>query len=107
MLNDHEQLNSGRSALFDRAENESPTVLSLVKDDDGFYDDGSYISHHIHPYNGGYGLSHLLSVSKLAFVLHRSPMALNDLDLSVIYRSIRGSFAPFVFRGMIMGNVRG
>lgn len=96
-----------RSALFDANGNGTKSVLGVVTSDDGFYQDGSYISHHIYPYAGGYGLTHLLAVSHVAFVLHKTSFALSHVDLSMIYESIRKTFTPFVFRGMVMGNVRG
>jgi hyaluronate lyase len=97
----------GRAALFDVNGNGTRSVLGIVTSDDGFYQDGSYISHHIYPYAGGYGLTHILAVSHEASVLHKTSFALSHVDLSLIYESIRKTFTPFVFRGMVMGNVRG
>jgi len=106
-MQDDEKVRTGRNALFDLNGGGRKSVFGHVTSDDGFYQDGSYISHHVYPYTGGYGLTHILAISHLTSALHDTSYALTGSDLSVIYNSIRKTFTPFVFRGMMMGNVRG
>lgn len=106
-MQNEEELIRARSALFDLSGGGQKSVFAYVKDGEGFYEDGSYISHHIYPYAGGYGISHMLAVSQIAFVLHNSSFALSNTDLTVIFDAVETTFRPHVFRGMVMGNVRG
>ncbi|KAL3428412.1 hypothetical protein PVAG01_01921 [Phlyctema vagabunda] len=107
LMQDCDEFHRGRDALFDINGGGKNSLFGLVSSGEGFYEDGSYLSHHVYPYAGGYGLTHLLAVSQLAYVLEGSASALSPAEMSVIFKSIRETFAPFVFRGMIMGNVRG
>ncbi|WP_345149500.1 polysaccharide lyase family 8 super-sandwich domain-containing protein [Nonomuraea rubra] len=72
---------------------------------DGFYRDGSFIQHDVHPYTGAYGVDYLESVAKLIVMLARSPWEISGIE--EVYDIVDRSFVPFVFDGLMMDCVRG
>ncbi|MFK7692420.1 polysaccharide lyase family 8 super-sandwich domain-containing protein [Paenibacillus sp. HJGM_3] len=82
-------------------------VLPYVKSGDGFYEDGSFIQHTQVAYTGGYGLSLISRVGDLMYVLQGSPWEVTDPQLNHVFRWIRDSFEPLIYRGAIMDMVRG
>jgi hyaluronate lyase len=107
MIDDEAELKRARNGLSDLEGNGQKSLFTYVTQGEGLYEDGSYISHHIYPYTGGYALSLLDDVSQLVLVLRGSKYSIAESELEITYNSINASFVPVLFHGMIMGHVRG
>lgn len=83
-----------------------PELTYSIKDD-GFYEDGSFIQHHEYPYNGGYGLSALSSLTEIADLFSVTPYLEDKMDISPLYRWVHDSFLPLQYEGRMMDSVRG
>lgn len=83
-----------------------PELTYSIKDD-GFYEDGSFIQHHQYPYNGGYGLSALSSLTEIANLFSVTPYLEDKMDISPLYRWVYDSFLPLQYEGRMMDSVRG
>jgi hyaluronate lyase len=99
LLKRPDDLTAARSAF-------SP-VFDDVTSGDGFYADGSFIQHLKHPYTGSYGVSLLGSLASGMHWLADSTWEVSDPDAANIYRWVRDSFEPLVYRGAFMDMVRG
>ena len=82
-------------------------VFENVTEDDGFYDDGSYIQHDYLSYTMGYGKSLLESVTKTINLLSESEYKIPDEDLDTIYGWIFNSFEPLMYKGAGMSMTSG
>ncbi|WP_159700741.1 polysaccharide lyase family 8 super-sandwich domain-containing protein [Arthrobacter sp. 18067] len=71
---------------------------------DGFYPDGSFIQHGQFPYVGGYGASLLSSITAIAA---RTTGTSWSPDISIVQGWFKGSFEPWLWRGLVMDTVRG
>lgn len=78
-----------------------------VNDKQGFYRDGSYIFHTLHPMNFTYGMGHFTAVIELAELLCGSPFELSPEKKELIYTWLYKSFVPFYRRGIIGRGVLG
>jgi hyaluronate lyase len=96
----------------------SPTKLVLARDafssvfpyvtaGDGFYQDGSFIQHDIHPYTAGYGASQLSTMAPMISWLAGSTWAVTDPALANIYQWVYQSYEPIIYQGAAMDFVRG
>lgn len=74
---------------------------------DGFYEDGSFLQHLKHPYNGGYGKSLLDNLGKLMYFLDGTEFEITDPNSQNVYKWIYDSYAPFIYKGALMSYVRG
>jgi hyaluronate lyase len=93
------QLAAGRDGLSQ--------VFAYATSGDGFYTDGSFIQHDIHPYTGGYGNSLLGSIVPLMHLLEGSPWQVTDPKRANVFRWIYGSYQPLLYNGAMMDMVRG
>lgn len=83
-------------------------LLPFVTEDDGFYEDGSFIQHHYIPYAGGYGPCLLDSFENMVYLLQKTPYSLTDLPgFDHTSRWILDSFLPLLRDGEMMDMVRG
>ncbi len=83
-------------------------LLPFVTEDDGFYEDGSYIQHHHIPYAGGYGPCLLDSFENITYLLHHTPYSITQLpEFHHTACWILDSFLPFIRDGEMMDMVRG
>ncbi|MFI2858071.1 polysaccharide lyase 8 family protein [Paenibacillus sp. JSM ZJ436] len=82
-------------------------VFGTVSAGDGFYPDGSFIQHKKFPYTGGYGKSLLKELAELTFVLQGSQWTISKEQADEMAGWVQHSFAPFIFRGLMMEMVRG
>ena len=82
-------------------------VFPFVSAGDGFYEDGSFIQHGIHPYNGGYGATPLRDISWLMAWLNGSPWEVTDPASVNVVRWAFDAFEPFIRDGLMMDMVRG
>lgn len=96
----------------------SPTKLVLARDafsavfpyvtvGDGFYQDGSFIQHNVHPYTAGYGASELSTMAPMISWLSGSTWAVTDPALANIYQWVYQSYEPIIYQGGAMDFVRG
>ena len=74
---------------------------------DGFYVDGSFIQHGIHPYTAGYGSSLLSTMAPVMSWLADSTWAVTDPAQSSLFRWVFDSFEPIVYNGAAWNLVRG
>ena len=80
-------------------------VMLIVKDGDGFHEDGSFIQHGKFPYNGGYGRSLLQELAPMLYLFGGTEFEIKGID--VIYKWIDNSYFPFMVNGRCMDMVRG
>ena len=78
-----------------------------VNDKQGFYRDGSYIFHTLHPMNFTYGMGHFTAVIELAELLCGSEFELTDEKKELVYSWLYKSFVPFYRDGIIGRGVLG
>ncbi|MBA2945893.1 polysaccharide lyase family 8 super-sandwich domain-containing protein [Streptomyces himalayensis] len=93
------KITTGRGAL-------SP-VFPLVRDDDGFYADGSFLQHHIVPYVGTYGQILVNGLAGLLVLLTGSTWAVTDTGRQVLFDAAIAATAPFLFNGLMMDGQSG
>ncbi len=77
-----------------------------TKGAEGFYEDGSFIAHGKHPYNGGYGLTALGEPVNMIYLFRGSVYDFTRNRDKVINNACNG-LQPFFFRGEMMDMVRG
>ncbi|MDF2647639.1 MAG: hypothetical protein K0Q73_3444 [Paenibacillus sp.] len=82
-------------------------VFPYVTSGDGFYTDGSFIQHDKVPYVGSYGNVALAGLADLFNLLEGSDSDFTDPGRSNVYRWVFDSFEPFLYKGSMMGSVRG
>ena len=78
-----------------------------VNDSQGFYRDGSYIFHTLHPMNFTYGMGHYSAVIELWELLCGSEFELTDEKKELVYTWLYKSFVPFYRDGIIGRGVLG
>ena len=83
------------------------TVFPYVTTGDGYYRDGSFIQHDIHPYNGGYGASLLGNLIPMLNWMNGSTWQITDSQRTNVFRWIYDAFEPVIYRGTFMDMVRG
>lgn len=82
-------------------------VFPLVTTGDGFYADGSFVQHTYLSYTGSYGVVLLSGLASLFSLLNGSAWAVTDPGRQIVLDSVEGSFAPFLFNGLMMDAVSG
>lgn len=82
-------------------------VFAYATTGDGFYTDGSFIQHTRHSYNGGYGTSLLADLADMMYLLYGSTWQTVDTNQANIHSWVYKSFAPFLYKGVMMDMVRG
>ena len=82
-------------------------VFVNVTEDDGFYDDGSFIQHDYLAYTMGYGKSLLENITKTINLLADSEYSIPDRNLDVIYGWIFNAFEPLMYKGAGMSMTSG
>lgn len=99
LVEDLTKLSYARNALLPALEN--------VTSGDGFYDDGSFLQHSAHPYNGAYGMSHLGTVVQVLYLFSGTALELPQAYFETIMNWVYKGFEPLVFRGALCAFVRG
>ena len=74
---------------------------------DGFNVDGSFVQHDTVAYNGGYGVSCIVDLLDIMYLLNGSTWAVTDADKANVHAFLKDSFEPLVYRGEFMDMVRG
>ncbi|MGW0882618.1 polysaccharide lyase family 8 super-sandwich domain-containing protein [Streptomyces sp. NPDC002671] len=82
-------------------------VFPYVLSGDGLYTDGSFVQHTYIPYTGTYGDVLLNGIGKLLTLFAGTTWAITDPNVQNIYTAVTGSFAPFVYNGLVMDGVCG
>lgn len=80
--------------------------------DGGFYSDGSYLQHYNYSYIGQYGMAALESIGDLSVLLRGSAVwpidsPATNPNFSNVFKWIRASVQPFVYRGAMLDMTRG
>ena len=83
------------------------TELVYSTDDDGFYQDGSFIQHHDYSYNGAYGVTALGSLAEIILLVQNSTLKITDPNLNNFYCWIYDSFDTLNYEGKMMDATRG
>ena len=78
-----------------------------VNDNQGFYTDGSYIFHTLHPMNFTYGAGHFSGIIDFAAILVGSEFELKKEHTDLLYTWLYKSFLPFYRNGEIFRSVLG
>jgi hyaluronate lyase len=89
------------------ARNAFSNLFVYVTSGDGFYTDGSYVQHSVHPYTAGYGNSLLATIAPVMAWLSGSTWEVTDPAQANIYNWIFDSFEPILYRGAAFDLVRG
>ncbi|HEY3501989.1 MAG TPA: polysaccharide lyase 8 family protein [Actinocatenispora sp.] len=74
---------------------------------EGFWADGSYLQHWMHPYNGGYGKELLNTLSGLLHLIGNSDWQITDPAAAHVYAWIDEAFDPLLIRGDVVHSVCG
>lgn len=78
-----------------------------VERGDGFYKDGSFVQHQFYAYTGGYGLSLLLHISRLLYLLEGTSFDFAPGHKEEIRSWVFDSYGPLLYKGAMMDMVRG
>ncbi len=78
-----------------------------VNDGQGFYRDGSYIFHTLHPMNFTYGFEHFAKLTDFAAILAGSEFALKKEHTDLLYTWLYKTYVPFCRNGEIFRSVMG
>jgi hyaluronate lyase len=98
---------AARDGLSDISGGGAASVFNYVTSNDGFYRDGSFIQHHKYAYTGGYGLSLLGDIVKLADWLRLSPWVILDPQQTNVTQWCYASFEPLIYNGAMPDFVAG
>ncbi|MFJ6795286.1 polysaccharide lyase 8 family protein [Streptomyces sp. NPDC091268] len=82
-------------------------VFPHVTAGDGFHADGSFVQHTYLAYTGSYGAVLLAGLSALFALLAGSAWEVTDPRRQVVLDAVEGSFAPFLYNGLMMDCVSG
>ncbi len=82
-------------------------LFEYVTSGDGFYTDGSFIQHTIHPYTAGYGASLIATIAPVMNWLAGSTWAITDPSQANLYNWVFDSYEPIIYRGAALDYVRG
>jgi|GEM_PF-2036379 len=93
-------------SLFYARDQLSP-VFQYVNTGDGFYEDGSFIQHEKHAYNGAYGLALFSTLTDILYFFADTPCDITDPAKSNVMNWVYNAFEPLVFKGGMMSMVRG
>jgi hyaluronate lyase len=102
IVKDSAKITSAKNAL-----SSGPSVFAYVTNSDGFYQDGSFIQHSKHPYNGGYGLSLLVNLADELYLLNGSTWSVTDPNVQNLFDAVSKSYEPFLYKGALMDMIRG
>lgn len=98
-----EQIYNGRDGIED-------TYLYAdggVNDGQGFYRDGSYIFHTLHPMNFTYGIEHFAKLIDFAAILAGSEFELKKEHTDLLYTWLYKTYLPFCRNGEVFRSVLG
>ncbi|WP_127580425.1 polysaccharide lyase family 8 super-sandwich domain-containing protein [Paenibacillus koleovorans] len=100
--------NSSKLALVrDRLGDFEAKIYDNVKALNGWYRDGSFISHDRHPYNGSYGLGHFSTFIKIKYLLDGTSWEIDDPRGGNVLNWAFDGYVPLVDRGRLLDMVNG
>ncbi len=83
------------------------SVFPYATSGDGFYTDGSFIQHDIHPYTAGYGSSLIQNMAPTLAWLSGSTWSVTDPAQSNLFRWVFDAYEPIIYNGNVFDLVRG
>lgn len=99
IIGDEERLLYARNSLIPAIRNEQTG--------DGFYEDGSFIQHTKHPYNGAYGISFINSIIQVMQIFAGTAYAMPEECVETVLNWIYDGYEPLIFNGGLFAYVRG
>lgn len=99
IVKDGARITAGNNAL-------SP-MLEYVASDEGFYEDGSYLQHARHPYNGGYGINNISKMAEIFYLYDGSIWEVDDPNREHVFEWVCKAYEPFIYKGTMLEEVRG
>ncbi|MGE7825678.1 polysaccharide lyase family 8 super-sandwich domain-containing protein [Paenibacillus sp. NPDC093718] len=91
----------------DRLSDYEALIYPYVQEGNGWYRDGSFISHDRHAYNGTYGLEQYSILITLMYLLDGSSWELTDPRVENVYQWTDDGYLPLVYNGRLMDMVNG
>lgn len=85
---------------YQKQEKHLKKYQNLLKKEDGFYRDGSFIQHDNVAYAGAYGNVLIDGLSQLMVLLENSKYKLDFENISNLEYWIKKSFAPIMYKGL-------
>ncbi|MBM7814727.1 polysaccharide lyase 8 family protein [Saccharothrix algeriensis] len=82
-------------------------AMAQVTSGDGIHPDGSFIQHERLPYAGAYGVDYLTGLGLLFALLAGSTWQITHPDREVVLGSVRRTWAPLIFDGLVFDAVSG
>ena len=82
-------------------------IFNYVTSGDGMYEDGSFIQHDGHPYNGGYGMSYLQNIVDIMKLFSGTKYDFTADEYKKLKNIILKNFTPFMYDGQVMDMVMG
>ncbi|MEU1972811.1 polysaccharide lyase 8 family protein [Microbacterium sp. NPDC019599] len=95
------------STLTAQAAREIVPIMRYVTTGDGYYERGGFIQHSTLPYVGGYGISAIELLAQVLYLFDESPWDVTDSSTGNLQKSVETTYAPFIWRGVMMDSVRG
>ncbi|MBP1891388.1 hypothetical protein J2Z18_000457 [Paenibacillus lactis] len=91
----------------DRLSDYEALIFPYVQEGNGWYRDGSFISHDRHAYNGTYGLEQYSILITLMYLLDGSSWELSDPRVENVYQWTDDGYLPLAYNGRLMDMVNG
>ena len=91
----------------DRLGDTDALIYPFVKEGNGWYRDGSFISHDRHAYNGTYGMEQYSILITLMYMLDGSAWEITDSRISNVYDWTNDGYLPLIHKGRMMDIVNG
>jgi hyaluronate lyase len=98
---------SKNSEMIFKGQKALSQIFLYVNSGDGFYEDGSFIQHTYVPYTGSYGGVLINRMADLLNVLNDSRWSVTDPNVNNLYRWVKESIEPLIYKGAMMDSVRG
>ncbi|CRK81180.1 polysaccharide lyase family 8 super-sandwich domain-containing protein [Neobacillus massiliamazoniensis] len=98
---------SKNSEMIFKGQKALSQIFLYVNSGDGFYEDGSFIQHTYVAYTGSYGGVLINRMADLLNVLNDSRWSITDPNVNNLYRWVKESIEPLIYKGAMMDMVRG
>lgn len=82
-------------------------IFKLVTENDGFYQDGSFIQHYDIPYTGAYGNSLIKGVADIFSIVDQTQWQIAEDQVDSFVQNVSDAFVPLVINGEMMSFVGG
>jgi hyaluronate lyase len=98
---------SKNSEMIFKGQKALSQIFLYVNSGDGFYKDGSFIQHTYVAYTGSYGGVLINRMADLLNVLNDSRWSVTDPNVNNLYKWVKESIEPLIYKGAMMDSVRG